>query len=139
VYALKTWRTSIQIGEAAKRTELSIDAIRFYERVRSYQNLSAATGDSVSTQKMICSASSSSAPCRDSGFLFAIELNMKNAVIIGLAVLVATIVGWRLLGHNPPKGQPPLTDLTQANLNDFERDFNASPETIRVLALLSPT
>jgi len=64
---------------------------------------------------------------------------MKSAVIIGLAILVAAIVGWRLLGHNTPKGQPPLTSLTQANLNDFERDFNASPESIRVLALLSPT
>jgi len=64
---------------------------------------------------------------------------MKNAVMIGSAVLLAAVVGWRLLGHNTPKGQAPLTDLTQANLNDFEREFNESTDSIRVLALLSPT
>ena len=42
-------------------------------------------------------------------------------------------------GHQTPKGQPPLADLSAVSLSDLENEFNASHESVRILVMLSPT
>lgn len=38
-----------------------------------------------------------------------------------------------------PIGQPPLVEVDVAAFEQFQRDFNAAQEHVRVIALLSPT
>ena len=65
---------------------------------------------------------------------------MRKSVSLALVgFCVAAFLGWRASGHHTPKGQAPLTNLTQDNLSRFESDFNDSADGIRVLVLLSPT
>jgi hypothetical protein len=65
---------------------------------------------------------------------------MRKSIVFGLVgVVVAALLAWRVLGHQTPKGQAPLTNLTQDTLGKFESDFNRSADEIRVLVLLSPT
>lgn len=65
---------------------------------------------------------------------------MRLGVILALLGLIAAaVLTYESLGHNTPKGQARLADLTQANLDNFERDFNQAAGSVRVLALLSPT
>ena len=65
---------------------------------------------------------------------------MRKSIVFGLVgVVVAVFLAWRVLGHETPKGQAPLTNLTQDTLGKFESDFNKSNDEIRVLVLLSPT
>ena len=65
---------------------------------------------------------------------------MRKSIVFGLiGAVVATFLAWRVLGHETPKGQAPLTSLTQDSLSKFESDFNKSDDEIRVLVLLSPT
>lgn len=65
---------------------------------------------------------------------------MRMGIILALlGLIVAAVLTYESLGHSTPKGQAHLADLTQANLDNFERDFNQAEDSIRVLALLSPT
>lgn len=67
---------------------------------------------------------------------------MKKALIILAAIvaLVAGLAAWyaRQPRRTPP-GQPPLKSLDPANLADFERAFNKSSASARLVLLLSPT
>jgi hypothetical protein len=65
---------------------------------------------------------------------------MRKSIVFGsIGVVVAAFLAWRVLGHETPKGQAPLTNLTQDTLGKFESDFNKSDDEIRLLVLLSPT
>jgi hypothetical protein len=65
---------------------------------------------------------------------------MRKSALIGfVGLMVAAFLAWRVLGHDTPRGQAPLTALMQENLSKFEDDFNKSADEVRVLVLLSPT
>jgi len=50
------------------------------------------------------------------------------------------LVVWYLwVSKGTPSGQPPLTSLTQHNLDRFRNDFNAVKGKTRLVLLLSPT
>lgn len=55
--------------------------------------------------------------------------------ILALAGLSVYLYG----GGRVPAGQPPLQDLTPANLSVMRHEFNAAKDETRVLLLLSPT
>jgi hypothetical protein len=64
---------------------------------------------------------------------------MKYAAWFAL-VVVALSVGWYLWGsRRGPRGQPPLTSLTSANLDQFKTVFNGAADRNRLVLLLSPT
>ncbi len=59
------------------------------------------------------------------------------AVVVGVA---AGIAGWySLQPRHTPAGQPPLESLNPQNLSEFEKAFNDSPSSVRLVLLLSPT
>jgi hypothetical protein len=62
------------------------------------------------------------------------------AVVGGLALVVLGTIGWLALApRDVPAGQPALDRLDAAELPEFRNAFNASPDAVRVLVLLSPT
>ena len=65
----------------------------------------------------------------------------KSQVILGLFVLaVSAVLGWQVFGsRRVPLGQPPLADLGQSGIGQFEKSFDNAAQHVRVLALLSPT
>lgn len=57
-----------------------------------------------------------------------------------VGIIAALSIVWYLwLSKGTPPGQPPLTSLTQNNLDQFTRDFNGAGEKARLVLLLSPT
>jgi hypothetical protein len=64
-------------------------------------------------------------------------------IALGLALLLAVGAGglaWLKCGPRPtPKGQQPLTTLTEASFETLRDAFNASADRTRMVALLSPT
>ncbi len=67
---------------------------------------------------------------------------MKKA---SLALCAAAIAGflslsWFFWGRpQAPQGQPPLLSVTPANLSELQQAFNSTPDTTRIVLLLSPT
>ena len=62
----------------------------------------------------------------------------KNKLLWGLLGLAMLTVAWYLLwSASTPKGQPPLTRLTNDNL--FVSQFNHAASNVRMVLLLSPT
>ncbi len=58
--------------------------------------------------------------------------------VVGIAA--ALLIIWYLwLSKGTPPGQPPLTSLTQTNLDHFKQDFNGASDKARLVLLLSPT
>lgn len=60
-----------------------------------------------------------------------------------LVCLAAVVIGFALYhvygGSSTPVGQPALVRLNPQNFDGLRRDFNAAQDTVRVVALLSPT
>jgi hypothetical protein len=57
-----------------------------------------------------------------------------------VGIIAAFLIVWYLwLSKGTPPGQPPLTSLTQNNLDHFRNDFNGAGDEARLLLLLSPT
>ena len=57
-----------------------------------------------------------------------------------IGISVALVIVWYLwLSKGTPPGQPPLTSLSQTNLDHFKNDFNAAGDEARLVLLLSPT
>ena len=54
------------------------------------------------------------------------------AIIVGLALYLYA-------GSSVPVGQLPLKRLTATTFNELQSEFNAAKESVRVIALLSPT
>ena len=66
---------------------------------------------------------------------------MRRArLALGLgAIAIFACVFYLYGGHQTPKGQPPLANLSAASLSDLKNEFNASRESVRILVMLSPT
>jgi hypothetical protein len=57
-----------------------------------------------------------------------------------VGIVAAFLIVWCLwLSRGTPPGQPPLTSLTQNNLDQFTHDFNGAGDEARLVLLLSPT
>jgi hypothetical protein len=63
----------------------------------------------------------------------------KFAIWLVGVIAVILIVWYLWLSKGTPHGQPPLTSLTQNNLDQFKRDFNGAGDKARLVLLLSPT
>lgn len=64
---------------------------------------------------------------------------MKYALSL-VGVIAAFLIVWYLwLSKGTPHGQPPLTSLTQNNLDHFKNAFNGAGDEDRLVLLLSPT
>jgi hypothetical protein len=64
---------------------------------------------------------------------------MKKRFALGLAAAAVAFLAVKAFQHKTPKGQAPLTNLTQGNFHEFERTFDSSHDSVRLLVLLSPT
>lgn len=57
-----------------------------------------------------------------------------------LAIAAGSMAAYmKLAPRRTPGGQPPLVKLADGNLAPFVEDFNANPDSTRVLVMLSPT
>ena len=65
----------------------------------------------------------------------------RSRKILGLIVLaiIAGVAFYLYAGSSVPVGQAPLKRLTAANFDDLRTAFNAAKDSVRVVALLSPT
>jgi hypothetical protein len=64
---------------------------------------------------------------------------MKYALWV-VGITAAFLIVWYLwLSKGTPPGQPPLTSLTQGNLDHFKNDFDGAGDEARLVLLLSPT
>jgi hypothetical protein len=67
---------------------------------------------------------------------------MKRKRLIGVAViavlvLLATVYLWG--PGSAPRGQEPVVNLSEGNLGEFEKAFDAETDVPRLVLLLSPT
>ena len=63
---------------------------------------------------------------------------MKRKHLPWLIVIGLVIICYFYYGAGTPKGQPPLKYISEANIDQFEHDFDATHEE-RLVLLLSPT
>ncbi len=57
-----------------------------------------------------------------------------------VGIIAALVIVWYLwVSKGTPPGQPPLTSLTQYNLDHFKNDFNGAGDEARLVLLVSPT
>ncbi len=68
-------------------------------------------------------------------------MTFKRSWIVVLSVVIAAaVLGQQQFGtHEAPKGQPALSHLDDASLENLRTDFNAAQESVRLIVLLSPT
>lgn len=67
---------------------------------------------------------------------------MKRKRLIGVAVIavLALVAGVYLWGPgSAPRGQQPVVTLSEGNLGEFEKAFDAEADVPRLVLLLSPT
>jgi hypothetical protein len=64
---------------------------------------------------------------------------VKYALWLVGIVAVLLIVWYLWVSKGTPPGQPPLTSLTQNNLDQFKHNFNDTGDEARLVLLLSPT
>lgn len=67
---------------------------------------------------------------------------MKKALIVFalIASLFAGFAVWHAYRpRQTPRGQAPLESLNSRNLGNFQKAFNSSPSSVRMVLLLSPT
>ena len=65
----------------------------------------------------------------------------RSRRILGFIFLaiVAGIVLYLYAGSTVPAGQSPLKRLTAGNFDELQSAFNSAKDSVRVIALLSPT
>jgi hypothetical protein len=67
----------------------------------------------------------------------------RKPVIYGLMAVVGAIVlfvvYYLYLGSTVPTGQQPLVRLENSNIESLKKSFNDSPDSVRVVVMLSPT
>jgi len=60
--------------------------------------------------------------------------------IVTVVIVIALLVTYYLyLGSSAPPGQQPLVRLNASNFDSLKKSFNESPDSVRVLVMLSPT
>ena len=65
----------------------------------------------------------------------------RSRKILGLIALaiIGGLAFYLYAGSTAPIGQPPLKRLTAANFDDLRTAFNGAKDSVRVVAMLSPT
>jgi hypothetical protein len=63
----------------------------------------------------------------------------SRLIIVCLLAMVAGGVYYFYAGSTVPPGQPPLMRLSAGNFDELRNAFNAAQDSVRVIALLSPT
>jgi len=66
-------------------------------------------------------------------------MNRKRILLAVLLLVVFAAVYVFYGGNSTPKGQPPLLSFSSGDLTPLKTVFNASPSSIRVVVMLSPT
>jgi hypothetical protein len=67
-------------------------------------------------------------------------MTKRKGMIFGTVLTVFVVLLWAVAArHETPFGQPRLADVTQQTLSQVREEFNASPDSERVVLLLSPT
>jgi hypothetical protein len=66
-------------------------------------------------------------------------MNRKRIPLIIILLVVFGIAYYLYGGHSTPQGQPPLLSFSSGDLTPLKTAFNASPSSVRVLVILSPT
>ena len=67
-------------------------------------------------------------------------MKRSRKIIVGsLSAIIAGIVFYLYAGSAAPAGQPPLSRLNTSNFGELRTSFNQAKDTVRVVALLSPT
>ena len=60
----------------------------------------------------------------------------RGALLLIPAIVLAFAIGYGLMAHKTPVGQPPLAAM---NLAALKAEFNRASDRVRVIVLLSPT
>lgn len=60
----------------------------------------------------------------------------RGALLLIPAIVLAFAIGYGLMAHKTPVGQPPLAAM---NLEALKAEFNRASDRVRVIVLLSPT
>lgn len=63
----------------------------------------------------------------------------RKIIVLCLVGVVAGVLYYLYGGSAAPAGQPPLTRLAPSNFNELRSAFNAANDSVRLIALLSPT
>ena len=69
-------------------------------------------------------------------------MKRQRIILILVAVVIAAAllaVYYFYLGSTVPNGQQPLVRLNNANAGSLKNAFNESPDSVRVIVMLSPT
>lgn len=67
-------------------------------------------------------------------------MKRKLLIGVGVAAILALLAGAYLWGPGPaPHGQDPVVTLSEGNLGEFEKAFDAETDVPRLVLLLSPT
>lgn len=66
-------------------------------------------------------------------------MTRKRALWLVVAIALVALAFYLWGSSHTPPGQPPLVSLDQANVSQFQQDFNAANSETRVVLLLSPT
>jgi hypothetical protein len=66
-------------------------------------------------------------------------MKRSHLIIVCLAAIVAGGLSYFYAGSSVPPGQPPLMRLNAGNFSELRSAFNAAQDSVRVIALLSPT
>jgi hypothetical protein len=67
---------------------------------------------------------------------------MKRKRLVGVGVLAVLVLLTAVYLRGPgsaPRGQDPVVTLSEGNLGEFEKAFDADAEAPRLVLLLSPT
>jgi hypothetical protein len=65
----------------------------------------------------------------------------RKGIILGCVIAAGALLAlyYFYWGSTVPKGQQPLVRLNSSNVSSVRDAFNGSPDSVRLLVLLSPT
>ena len=67
-------------------------------------------------------------------------MKRKRLIGVGVAAVLVLLVAVYLWGPgSAPRGQEPVVTLSERNLGEFEKAFDAESDVARLVLLLSPT
>jgi hypothetical protein len=64
---------------------------------------------------------------------------MIYGVVAVVGAIVLFVLYYFYLGSTVPTGQQPLVRLDNSNIESLKKSFNDSPDSVRVVVMLSPT
>jgi hypothetical protein len=65
----------------------------------------------------------------------------RKTSIVAIGAIVALVAAFYVFygGQETPSGQPGLLSLNRGNFSALKDSFNSAPDSVRLIALLSPT